>query len=189
MSDDSSDISAKAAAGGTSTESVDEFVRLLGQNQRRLFLYLCSLLPNQEDADDLMQETNMVLWREFHNFELGTNFTAWACRVAFNQVRAWRKRRQRDRLVFSEAFLSAISDELTDQATQLEERSLALASCLQRLPAHHRELIEQRYGAGDGIETLAERLQKKSDAIYRMLSRIRHTLHDCVSRSVAEEVN
>lgn len=188
MGDNETDGPAQPQRHDDSSERVDEFVRLLGQNQRRLFLYLCSMLPNRGDADDLLQETNMVLWREFHNFELGTNFTAWACRVAFNQVRAWRKRRQRDRLVFSDAFITAISKELTDESTKLEERSLALANCLQRLPDHHRELIEQRYGAGHAVDSLAERLQKRTEAIYRMLSRIRYTLHDCVSRSLAEEV-
>src|SRR5262249_34859663 len=78
------------------------FIRLLGQSHRSLHLYVMSLVPNRNDAEDILQQTNLVLWREFHQFEPGTNFTAWACRVAFNQVLAWRKRRQRDRLVFSE---------------------------------------------------------------------------------------
>ena len=50
-----------------------------------------SVLPNRTDVDDLLQETNLVLWREFESFEIGTNFTAWAYRIAHNQVLAWRK--------------------------------------------------------------------------------------------------
>lgn len=171
---------------GRKSERMDEFVSLLGQNERRLFVYLKSRMPASSDADDLLQETNVILWREFDSFELGTNFTAWAYRIAEYQLRAARKRQQRDRLVFSEAFLEAVSKELTAESEQLERRSVALDDCLQRLPPHHRELIERRYTSGDAVGTLAERLNKNADAIYRMLSRIRHSLHDCVTTSLAK---
>ena len=81
----------------SSSPQVDAFVRLLGQNQRRIFLYVMSLVPNWNDAEEIIQETNLVLWREFARFELGTNFTAWACKVALHQVLAWRKRVKRNR--------------------------------------------------------------------------------------------
>jgi RNA polymerase sigma-70 factor (ECF subfamily) len=171
---------------GRKSERMDEFVSLLGQNERRLFVYLKSRMPCSNDADDLLQETNLLLWREFDSFELGTNFTAWAYRIAENQVRAARKRQQRDRLVFSEAFLEAVSKELSAESEQLERRSVALGDCLQRLPPHHRELIERRYTSGDAVDRLAEHLSKSPDAVYRILSRIRRTLHDCVTTSLAK---
>lgn len=165
---------------------MDDFARLLGGSQRRLFLYLMGLLGDRTAAEDVLQETNLVLWREFEQFEPGTNFTAWSCRVAFNQVRAHRTQRGRDRLVFSDAFLTAVDEELTREADGLEERRAALADCLNRLPDHHRELVRRRYlGERDGgTEELAARLGKSPDAVLRMLSRIRRSLHDCVSRTL-----
>ena len=50
---------------------IDEFVRLLAQNQRRLFLYVRTLVPNHADAEEVLQNTNLVLWREFGTFEPG----------------------------------------------------------------------------------------------------------------------
>src|SRR5215211_7445285 len=101
-------------------QRMDEFVRLLGQNQRRIFLYVLGLVPRWPDAEEIVQETNLVLWREFHQFQSGTNFAAWACRVAFHQVLAWRKRRQRDRLELSDAFLEAVAKEALDREEELE---------------------------------------------------------------------
>src|SRR5262245_35793826 len=112
-----------------SPERMDEFVRLLGQNQRRLFLYVMSLVPNYTDAEEILQNTNLVMWREFDQFVLGTNFTAWACKVAFHQVLAWRKKRQRDRLQFSDAFMEAVAEESSGSADVLDERSQLLAGC------------------------------------------------------------
>jgi RNA polymerase sigma-70 factor (ECF subfamily) len=168
-------------------ERVEAFVALLGQHQRRLHLFVTSLVLNAADAEDVLQETNLVLWREFHRFEVGTNFVSWACTVAFNQVLAWRKRRQRDRLVFSDAFLHAVYDEQIATADLLELRSHALAQCVARIPPHHRELLQLRYDEGRAVESIAEKLHRTDEAIYRMLSRIRQTLYECVSSTLAHE--
>ncbi|MFO0807919.1 MAG: sigma-70 family RNA polymerase sigma factor [Gemmataceae bacterium] len=168
-------------------DRVDEFVRLLAQHQRRLYLYVVSLVPRPGDAEEVLQETNLVLWREFGQFRPGTNFAAWACRVAFHQVLAWRKKRQRDRLEFSDEFLAAVAAEAEATDELLECRCRALATCLTRLPPHHRTLIQLRYSEGHGIDTIAEQLGRTVDAVYRALSRIRRELHECVTRSLAQE--
>jgi RNA polymerase sigma-70 factor (ECF subfamily) len=107
--------------------------------------------------------------------------------VAFNQVLAWRKRRQRERLVFSEAFLEAVAAEVSADAELLEERSHQLAGCIQKLPPHHRELIRLRYSEGNAVETIASEAHRTVDAVYRMLSRIRQALFDCVTHSLGQE--
>ena len=168
---------------GVSSESVDLFVRLLGQNQRRIFLYVMSMVPNWDDAQEIIQETNLVLWREFAQFQQGTNFTAWACRVAWHQVLAWRKRVKRSRLEFSPAFLEAVADQASMASDVLEERSQCLARCIERLPADRRHMLQMRYSEGLAIETMARQLSRTEEAVYRALSRIRRSLHDCVTRS------
>src|ERR1700722_15634363 len=138
-------VSTDSNLGGLSPERADAFVRLLGQNQRRLHVYVMSMVPGWADAEEIIQETNLVLWREFHQFQLGTNFAAWACKVAFHQVLAWRKRRQRDRLEFSPAFLEAVAEETSAIGDALEERSQLLSGCVEKLPAAQRDLLRLRY--------------------------------------------
>jgi RNA polymerase sigma-70 factor, ECF subfamily len=173
------------ASNAIPPERVEEFVRLLGQNQRRLFLYIITLVPNYNDAEEIIQNTNLVMWREFEQFELGTNFTAWACKVAFHQVLAWRKKRQRDRLQFSDAFLEAVAEESAAALDALDERSQLLAGCIDRLPEAQRQLVRLRYSEGQAIDVIARRVDKSVDAVYRTLSRIRHTLHNCVTQKMA----
>lgn len=169
-----------------SSGRVEEFVRLLGQNQRRIFQYVLSLIPKWGDAEEIVQETNLVLWREFGQFQSGTNFTAWACKVAFHQVLAWRKRRQRDRLEFSVEFLEAIAEEADSCADLLEERAQLLSGCIDKLPPQHRDLLRLRYTEGQSIEAIAAKVGRTLDAVYRVLSRIRHALHDCVSKELPQ---
>lgn len=169
-----------------SPEQVDGFIRLLGQNQRRLFLYVMSLVPNWNEAEEIIQETNLVLWREFGRFQPGTNFPAWACKVAFHQVLSWRKRKQRDRLEFSPAFLEAVAEEVSSSADVLEERSHLLAQCIEHLQPVHRDLLQSRYREGLSIEAIAGKFERTVEAVYRALSRIRHSLHECVGRSLQD---
>ena len=168
-------------------ERVEAFVRLLGQNQRRVFLYVMGLVPSWNDAEEIVQETNLVLWREFAQFQLGTNCAAWACKVAFHQVLAWRKRKQRDRLKFSDAFLEAVAEEASAIGDTLEERSQLLSGCVEKLPAAQRDLLRLRYSEGLAIEAIAKKVDRSVEAVYRALSRIRQAVHQCVTQTLARE--
>lgn len=165
----------------------EEFVQLFTLNQHRIYIYLVSLVHDQNAADDIFQETMLVLWREFDRFEPGTNFMAWSCTVALNQVRAWRKKQQRDRLQFSDEFLEALSQELDSSADYLESRYQMLKDCIAKLPQHHRQLVAYRYSSGQAINEIAEQTQRSIDAVYRLLSRIRRTLQDCVTNQLVSE--
>ena len=170
-----------------SPDRAEEYVKLLGQHQRRIAMYVMSLVPSWSDAEDIIQETNMVIWREFDRFELGTNFPAWACKIAFHQVLAYRKRRQRDRLQLSTEFLEAVAEEAAASAEQLEERHHALAGCIEKLQQPHRQIVQLRYSDGSSIEVIADQVGRTVGALYRVLSRIRKTLHECVSRTLSTE--
>ncbi|QDU61733.1 ECF RNA polymerase sigma factor SigE [Planctomycetes bacterium Pan216] len=168
-------------------DRAEEYVRLLGQHQRRIAMYVMSLVPSWGDAEDIIQETNMVIWREFDRFELGTNFPAWACKVAFHQVLAYRKRRQRDRLQLSTEFMEVVAEEAELMADELEERHHALAGCIDKLQPPHRRIVQLRYSDGSSIEAIADQVGRTVGALYRVLSRIRRTLHECVSRTLSAE--
>lgn len=168
---------------GEHQDSTEDFLVLLTEHSREIYGTILRLVLNRSDADDIFQETNLVLWREFARFTPGTNFRAWSYRIAVNQVLAWRKRRQRDRLTFSSEFLSAVSGEMETDPHTLEDRVKALAECLGKLPPHQRELVALRYGTSMEIETIAEKSRRSVQAVYKALQRIRHDLLACVRRN------
>ena len=99
---------------------------------------------------------------------------------------AWRKRQQRDRVKFSPAFLEAVAEEVTAKSDWLEDRSRALARCIEKLPERHRLLLRCRYNEGQTIDTIGTELGRSADAIYRALSRISHALYNCVTESLTQ---
>jgi RNA polymerase sigma-70 factor, ECF subfamily len=166
---------------------MDDFVRLFTLNQRRLYLFIGSLLPDGRDVEDVFQETSLVLWREFAKFERGTNFNAWASQVAFHQILAHRKRKTRNRIIFGDEFLAAIARDMDAYGDDLDRRTTALSGCVRKLASHHQELIRARYASGEAVEQIAEQLNSSTEAVYRMLSRIRQSLHECVTKTLASE--
>ncbi|MGB8168242.1 MAG: sigma-70 family RNA polymerase sigma factor [Chthoniobacteraceae bacterium] len=166
-------------------DRAEEFVFLLARHERLLGAYVMTMVPHPADADDILQEAKVVMWRHFAKFETGTNFGAWARKIAFHQVLAHRKRKQRDRLDFSEDFLRTVSEEVEASADHLERRAQVLHDCIARLPAEHRDALHLRYHENLSLEDMAARLSRTVGALYRLLSRVRHVLHECVTKNIA----
>jgi RNA polymerase sigma-70 factor, ECF subfamily len=167
-------------------DSNDEFVRLLIANQPRIYAYIVSLLPNWADADEVFQETGIVLWSKRGEFQSGTNFLAWACQIALNKVFNLRKRQARSRLIFDDGFLNAVSDQRLAGGERIEMRSVALKGCIEKLKPRDRELLERWYQKRGTTKTLAEQLGRPIDTIYKAMKRIRRALFHCVSDNLGE---
>ena len=105
-------------------------MRQLTENQRALYVYILGLVANPTDADEVLQEANLVLWRKAVEFQPGTNFAAWAFRVAHFEVLAFRKRRGRERLSFEPELMETLAAESAARADSFEARRRALAQCL-----------------------------------------------------------
>lgn len=165
-------------------DRAEEFVFLLARHERLLGAYVMTMVPHPADADDILQEAKVVMWRHFAKFESGTNFVAWARKIAFHQVLAHRKRKQRDRLDFSEDFLRTVAEEVERHSDRLEQRERILHECVAKLPPDHREALHLRYHENLSLDDMAARLSRTVGALYRLLSRVRHVLHECVTKSL-----
>lgn len=168
-------------------ERTEEFVRLFTRHARRIYGFIWTLRPNTTDAEEIFQETSTVLWRKFDQFEPGTDFMAWACRIAHYKVLSHRQRVQRDRLQFSEAFVETVAAENIAQAPELDARQRALIECLKKLSERDRDLLERRYFAGATPKLVAQQVGRSVDAIYKALSRIHEALFQCIDRTVSTE--
>ncbi len=159
-----------------------EFVRLLSQCSSRLFGFVLSLCVNRSDAEDVFQNTSVVLWEKFDAFEPGTNFLAWACRIAYFEALYDRRKTSRVKTLSDAAWQALATDALATVDEKHEDQE-ALADCLARLKGADRELLQQRYFAQQSVAEIAEASAKSVHSIYRALSRIHDALLQCVRRS------
>ena len=168
------------------TDRHAEFLRLYAKHQHRVLAYILMLVPNRTDAEDLLQDTVVLLWEKFDEFELGTDFAAWACRVAFLTVSNHRKRFTRSKLLFSDDLLEAVADRALELAPHLDDRRDALRECMKRLEDRDRRMIMARYELNGGAKRAADASGRTIGATYKALYRIRKALFDCVTLQVAE---
>lgn len=168
-----------------STGPSEEFVQLFTRAQRTLYLLILAQVGNVNAAEEILQETNLIIWAKMEQFQPGSNFDAWARQIATYEVLKFRQRRQRDRLTFSDEFLNAVSEEVNSSSLEMQLRQEALRFCLEKLSARDRELIELRYQPGQSGRDLSAMLGRPRNSISQSLGRIRKALWDCVQRRVA----
>lgn len=162
------------------------FVSELTDWQNRLFGYLVTLLGNVHDARDVLQETNLVIWRRSDTFTPGTDFGAWARRCAYFQAMAFLRDRKRGPSLLGEELLALIAEEQESQVIDENERRLALRDCLAQLSDKQRSLIKCRYEDRMPVRQLATDLGKSESALKMTLLRIRELLQVCVSTKLKE---
>jgi len=157
-------------------------VRLLMRHQEDLFRYIYSLLPHQEDARDVLQETSVALYRKFADYNPEKPFLAWAYGFAYLEVLKQRERNQRGTRHMREDLVEMLARERQEHEPVLHARLQALETCLTELPARDRELMRQRYTVGCPIEDLVSHSGASRRTLFRNLDRIRRTLFECINR-------
>ena len=169
------------------TDPIEQYLQDVTHAQRGLYAYILSLVHDLAAADDILQETNLVLWRKRDQFEAGTNFRAWATRIAHFQVMAWRKTHAKEKLRFDDTLVDQLAGESAQRAERIDPRRRALAECLEKLPAKDRDLIRHRYASGQPVGELASRVGRTANAVYQALHRVRGALLNCIERATGLE--
>ncbi len=122
------DVSHPVENESRSTAPSQEFIHLFTRHQRQLYLLILSQLGRLQEAEEALQETNVVILSKHQQFVAGTNFFAWAAQIAHYEVLKSRQRKQRDRLRFSDEFVDAVASEMEEQVDDLELRRQASRS-------------------------------------------------------------
>jgi len=156
-------------------------------HQRKLFGYILTLVPSRADAEDILQEASLTICEKFSEFESGTNFYSWACQIAFWKVRAARKKFATSKVIFNENILEVVSQTRLQMEEELDHRHIALSKCLQKLNERDRRMVLVRYESGHNVKAAAQSCGRTIQGAYKALTRIRKTLHDCVTLVVATE--
>lgn len=172
-----------------SPESDERFVELLLANQNRIFRFLVTLVPCRTDAEDLLQQTCLTLWQSRQKFDPAEGaFASWACTIAHNHVRNFRRReatRQAAHSQLSEDVVEALMATRSAHGSLMDEWHRALAHCLERLTPQQRLVVDECYG-GASIKAAAPNAGRTPNALYKVLRHVRGLLHDCIQKTVNE---
>ncbi len=157
-----------------------DFARLMAQSHRNLSHYIYSLHPNASEADDILQETSISIYKHFDQYDGDRPFLPWAFKFAYFEVKRFRRSRARDRLVMNEELLDTIATERSDYQEELEQKRQRLVFCVRKLVEEDKKLIQWRYHTGRTIKEMAETLNLPVKRLYKRLERLRIVLHRCM---------
>lgn len=167
----------------------EAFLRLFARFEGNLRAFVASLLPTWDGVDEVMQESSVVLWRKFEQFDQRgeeSSFLDWSFMIARYEVLKYRRRRATDRLRFSDDVFELLASEAENVVARQDERERALQECVRKLEARQTELLKTVYEDGVSIKDVATRLGRTPTGLYKALARIRNRLAVCIGTKLGE---
>ncbi|MEI8234887.1 MAG: sigma-70 family RNA polymerase sigma factor [Verrucomicrobiota bacterium] len=166
----------------------ETFTRLFMQNQHALKRFIRAMVPNASDAEDVLQETAVVLWQKQPEYDPSRPFFPWAMQFARNKIYQFRRHHARDRLILDDDVFGLLLAERPSLEPQLDRRRHWLDTCFKKLPGHSAGLMERRYFDGMTVQEIAAETQTSVSTLYKLFYRIRDALMRCVENSLVQEV-
>lgn len=165
----------------------EHFIREITAHQSAMEAYARTLLPNHSDPRDLLQESNITLWKKKKQYRPNSNFKAWAFAVVrYHAMNARRKHLRSNHLALSQQLVDCLEDAPAITPSAIEDRMQALRSCLGKLSNDNLNLIKARYN--DSKSTLtdyAQDNQKNPSTLRVKLRNLRIQLKQCVNNEIA----
>lgn len=157
---------------------------LLVSHQPLIRAFVISLLPGLPEAEDVIQNTNQVLWTKRDSFTLGTNFKAWALTTARFQAMAIQQKLHYER---RQPLDDDVLDLLAERSMQMEADDFNqqlgdLNDCISQLQIRDQELILNRYWKKTALNEYARETGRSIGALKTGLHRIRESLRLCLER-------
>lgn len=165
-----------------------QYVALIAAAQPRIYTYIRTLIPDERGVDDVLQETNLVLWRKIGDFQQNTNFNAWAYKIAYFQILAfYKKRKRQDWLCFDTELLEQLSSNIQRQSENFETELHKLRRCIEKLDIKQKQLLRERYYEGTPLRELAQKVQRSVNALKFAMYHIRDILRVCMRNNLTQE--
>ncbi len=163
----------------------DAWAALVNTTLRPIYRLCASYAPSAAEAEELTQEVYFKLWENLHRYNAGSNFMAWAWRVAKNLIiDSYRRcRRERDAAWLDPEILDRLPG--TDdphERTERRQRLTLVRAGLRQLDEDLATLILMRDFAGLSYAEVAEALDLPLGTVKSRLNRARLELATAVRR-------
>jgi RNA polymerase sigma-70 factor (ECF subfamily) len=165
----------------------EQFVALFVRHEAAIHSFVLTLLSDLDEAEDVVQQASLTMWRKFDQFVPGTSFRNWAFQVAKFTAMNHMTKTRRDRHRFNDELVELFAEQAIEQADRLEAQRRALSFCIEKLTQEDRELLGGCYAEGSTIGKFATQIGRSTNAVYKQLNRIRANLLKCVEHRLGLE--
>lgn len=165
----------------------ERFMQLWTTAQPAVAGYIRAVMRDGDASKDVLQETALVLFRRFAEYDGQRPFLGWALGVARFQVLGFRRDAARSFLTFDTDLFERFTEQWAAAAPVSDRRSGALQECLKALAGRARDVVHWRYFEDLSAEEIARRSASNGASVRVMLQRIRAQLRECVVRRMQTE--
>ena len=167
------------------TEQTKRLAHMWMTAQPVVAAFVASLVRDGNAQEDILQEVVAAVLESYDKYDATRPFVGWVLGIARNQVRLYRRRSLRGRVLFDESTLDFLMDSFSNVRTEEVLKLEFLPECLDRLNDHERHICELRYEQGLKPSGIAAVLEMTSNTVSKALQRIRSQLRDCIEFKVA----
>ena len=153
----------------------EDFGYFLERYSQEAFAIVVRLVPQQEDAEELVQDAFVRALNRLETFESRSSFSTWICRIAYTTAVSWlRKRRIKYLSIDDQPKLTDTEiDETLDDESRIEE----LRRAITLLKPDEQTLITLYYYDNRPLNDIAYILDVEPNVLATRLHRIRRKLY------------
>ena len=161
---------------------------LMARHATPVFHFLCRMVGNEDDANDLAQETFVRVFKSARSFRSNEKFSTWLFTIAANLARnhfRWRSRHPNVSLEAENAETEQslggtlpANSPMPNESAQAEERAVAVRVAVQKLPEDLREAIVLCEWEERSVAEAATILEATPKAVESRLYRARGILRE-----------
>jgi len=122
------------------------FSLLVGKYKERLYWHIRKIVMNHEDADDILQEVFIKVWKNISSFRADSGLYTWLYRIATNESLSFLSQKKRKFLSNSEEINDYLIENLkADPYFSGDDIQLKLQKAIVQLPEKQRLVFNMRY--------------------------------------------
>ncbi|GLB50397.1 DNA-directed RNA polymerase sigma-70 factor [Neptunitalea sp. Y10] len=122
------------------------FQQLVSQYKERLYWHIRRIVLNHDDADDVLQNTFVKIYRNIHNFKGESALFSWMYRIATNESLTFLKQKAKMANITDEELQNSLVQNLqADSYFEGEEIQLKLQQAIAKLPEKQRLVFNMKY--------------------------------------------
>jgi len=165
----------------------DAWSALVGTTLKPIYRLCASYAPSAAEAEELTQEVYFKLWENLHRYRAGSNFMAWAWRVAKNLIidSYRRSRREREAAWLDPEIIEQLpAPDDPHEQTERRQRLRLISTSLHQMPEELATLVLMRDFSGMSYQEISEATELPLGTVKSRLNRARLELATSVRRRV-----
>ena len=172
-------------------DDLDYFSCLFERYERRLIAYIKRITTlQQEEAEDILQEAFIKIWRNLNAFDQQLKVSSWIYRIVHNETISYSRKKVsygKHLIVNEEEALLQVSSIENEASLPELEAIQRLDEHLSKLPQHYRTVLVLRYLETMSYEEISDVLKLPEGTVATQLNRAKSALARLIGKNPFEQ--